>query len=577
MKLTSIIYVLLLTAIGLQAQVVFYIQTPSPLTGTYDITYVGAESGTTDWGSPNMDDPANVIIAELAMARDSTDADSLLCDEVTNGDEIAGKIAVFYRGECNFSTKALHAQNAGAIACLIINNSGNPVPMAGGVDGEDVTIPVAMISTGDGALFRYAIKNGGLIAFFGNKSGYYTNDLGINASTVLRAQYSSYPSGFAYFGGDYNVQVGANIINYGTNDQTDVKLSCTISRNGNDVYSEISEIPANIGSGDTIRFDLPPFFPIYYSGYYKMTYEIIFNEEDEFPTDNKNDANFSIGNTIAYARIDEETGKPLNITGSRPEGAYEVSTCLAFQSIYDFGKVEGITFAASTLGDNMIGEIIDAFVYKWESDFENLDDPNYNLSYSALTEQASASYQYVENLENVNIYLPFDEITNLQYNRYLFCISYYSDYLMLSYDNKLMGYAQNVLFYNQPLIPLYADGEWFDVGGTYSTLRTDQIPALAVQIDFLIDIDDKELNIDITPFPNPAINQINIPIGNYFGKTMIDIYDIAGKKVKSLNFTTTSFETIKVNVSDLDNGAYLFKILFENGSYSNFNVVINNN
>ena len=65
-------------------------------------------------------------------------------------------------------------------------------------------------------------------------------------------------------------------------------------------------------------------------------------------------------------------------------------------------------------------------------------------------------------------------------------------------------------------------------------------------------------------------------MGANFGPTLIDVYDIAGKKVKSLNVTTSSFEILKVNVSDLDNGAYIFKMNFEDGSFSNFNVVINN-
>ena len=65
-------------------------------------------------------------------------------------------------------------------------------------------------------------------------------------------------------------------------------------------------------------------------------------------------------------------------------------------------------------------------------------------------------------------------------------------------------------------------------------------------------------------------------MGANYGNTLIDVYDIAGKKVKSINVTTSSFEILRVNVSDLDNGAYIFKMNFEDGSFSNFNVVVNN-
>ena len=140
-----------------------------------------------------------------------------------------------------------------------------------------------------------------------------------------------------------------------------------------------------------------------------------------------------------------------------------------------------------------------------------------------------------------------------------------------------MDYEKNSEFYNQPLFPLYnetsSDGPWFVFG-----FGTNIVPAMTVVMkDPLYDaINEEAQRVEITPFPNPTANEINIPVGNNYGQTLIDIYDVAGKKVKSLNVTTSSFEILKVNVSDLDNGAYIFKMNFEDGSFSNFNVVVNN-
>lgn len=580
MKKTLIIYVLLLTAMGLQAQVVFYILPPSPFSGNYNLTYVGAETGTTDWGSPNMDDPANAIIGELVMAIDSTTADSMLCEEVINADDIAGKIAVFYRGECNFNTKALHAQNAGAIACLIINNSGDPVGMGGGVDGENVTIPVAMISTSVGALLRNAIEEGGLIAFFGNRTGLYDNDLGINASTILRAQYSAYPWQLSYFSNyDYILQVGANIINYGTLDQNNVSLNCVISRNGVTYYDETSESSLNITAGDSIWFDLPPFTVPLVMDYFQMTYKIIYSSEDDFPEDNQINTGFDVGDWFfAYAGIDEETGETKKYIYRRPENDDIFQTCMALYCPGEcFGSVLGMSFAASTLGTSMIGEFISGVAYRWNNEFTDFNDPEYELSFDVLTEIGSFNYEYTENLDKETIYQPFDNVIQLyDSERYLFCLIYDSE-ILLAYDNLSMDYTQNTLFYKQPMVPQYGENDlWYDIGGTENVLKANYIPAIEVKFDFNTGINEKSQNIDITPFPNPAANQINIPIGNYFGKTLIDVYDVAGKKVKSINRTTTSFETIKVNVSDLENGVYLFKMLFEDGDYSNFNVIVNN-
>ena len=586
MKIASIIYVLLLSAIGLQAQVEFYIQAPSPLAGTFNITYVGAETGTTDWSSPNMDNPANVIIGELTMAIDSTEADSLLCEAVINTDEIAGKIAVFYRGDCNYSTKLLAAENAGAIAGLIINHSGEPVGMGGGVDGMNVSIPMAMISTADGAALRDAIEEGGLIAFFGNRTGLYNNDLGINASTVLRPPYYSQKQ--FLINSDNLMQIGAKIINYGINNQTNVSLSCVITFNGDSVYNEISNTPVDINSGDTIHFDLPQFNydPYSYMENYYISYEIVYSEDDEFKYDNSHDIDFWLnGNFISYARIDQETGDTPNKVYKRPDVDYgEIRTCVAFKiEYYDFPLVlYGLTFSANTLGDNILGEELDAIVYNWNIEFDDFDDPNFDLSDAVLEELASEHYEYVEELDSVNIYLQFENTIYLwsDSERYLVCISYTSEYLQLGYDNQSMDYAQNLLFYNQPMFPQYIEDSeqlWFATSWTTpNVLKTNHVPAIAFEIIGVGSVNDKSQSFEITPFPNPAVNQVNIPIGNHFGKTKIDIYDIAGKQVKSLNLTSTSLETIKVNVSNFDNGVYLFKMLFEDGSYSNFNVVVNN-
>lgn len=74
------------------------------------------------------------------------------CEPVTNSGDLAGKIAVIRRGVCEFGFKALVAQNAGAIAVVVINNvEGPPIVMGGGEFGDQVTIPVLMVSDVTGA------------------------------------------------------------------------------------------------------------------------------------------------------------------------------------------------------------------------------------------------------------------------------------------------------------------------------------------------------------------------------------------------------------------------------------------
>jgi hypothetical protein len=100
---------------------------------------------------------------ELVVVSDGTAGDSLGCNALTNGAQINGKIAVVYRGSCEFGIKALNAQNAGAIGVIVINNVAGTMDMGTGANGAAVTIPVAMISNADGAILKAQIEAGNTV------------------------------------------------------------------------------------------------------------------------------------------------------------------------------------------------------------------------------------------------------------------------------------------------------------------------------------------------------------------------------------------------------------------------------
>ncbi|WP_178985749.1 PQQ-dependent sugar dehydrogenase [Winogradskyella helgolandensis] len=79
----------------------------------------------------------------------------------------------------------------------------------------------------------------------------------------------------------------------------------------------------------------------------------------------------------------------------------------------------------------------------------------------------------------------------------------------------------------------------------------------------------------ITVYPNPTNNVIHINFGsndNTNALTKIAIYDIQGKKIKSINRTTETIQTI--NTTKLSNGIYILKINIENGKQSTHKLVI---
>ncbi|MEC4728896.1 rhombosortase-dependent M36 family metallopeptidase [Shewanella sp. D64] len=91
------------------------------------------------------------ISGDVVRITDDTAPTSDGCEAAVNGAELAGKIAIIDRGACNFTQKAKNAQDAGAIAVLIANNSGTDEPAPMGGSDDDVKIPSMGLSLNDGA------------------------------------------------------------------------------------------------------------------------------------------------------------------------------------------------------------------------------------------------------------------------------------------------------------------------------------------------------------------------------------------------------------------------------------------
>jgi hypothetical protein len=96
------------------------------------------------------------LAGELALARDAADVDGPTttdgCSPYANANAVAGKIAVVDRGTCLFVVKARRAQDAGAVALLVINNVEGSITMAG--NDPAITIPIVSVSLADGTAIK---------------------------------------------------------------------------------------------------------------------------------------------------------------------------------------------------------------------------------------------------------------------------------------------------------------------------------------------------------------------------------------------------------------------------------------
>ncbi len=99
------------------------------------------------------------ISGNLVLASDGTGNPSQACNGLTNNSAIEGNIAVINRGNCTFVDKVKNAQDAGAIAVLMVNNvSGAPIIQGG--DDATITIPSVMISKNEGQAIITELSNG---------------------------------------------------------------------------------------------------------------------------------------------------------------------------------------------------------------------------------------------------------------------------------------------------------------------------------------------------------------------------------------------------------------------------------
>ena len=142
---------------------IFQLSSPEQIEGPYQVSGAGD-----DWGFNWTVDEIDLRDVEIALARDaSIQSPTQCCGDIVNADEVEGKIALIDRGLCEFGTKALNAQNAGAVGVIICNlegvNGGSGEELIGiapGADGGDVDIPTVFSSKSTCDLVKAAIGSG---------------------------------------------------------------------------------------------------------------------------------------------------------------------------------------------------------------------------------------------------------------------------------------------------------------------------------------------------------------------------------------------------------------------------------
>ncbi len=556
------------------AQVIFNVLQPVSLEGSYDMEYAV-------WGAtPDMMNPANAVTGILAIVDDGTTADSLGCGALDNAAFINGKIAVVYRGECEFGAKALNADVAGALAVIVINNiAGGPVPMGSGANGDIVDIPVIMISMEDGALLRAEIDAGNVEAFIGNKANLFANDLGIYAKDIFYPVKTSIPSMLANNASEFSYTPAAWVYNYGNQDQTTGIMTVTIEHDGIEIYNEV-ETDLVIDSGDSLYVSMPLFSQASYDvGRYVVNFELSFDTEtDEFLGDNLVSTSFFVNDNQMFANAElDVNGDFIGGTAYRADGQASFGACIVFRDANASRlMLDGIHFSMTkTDAETLDGEYIYTSAWKFDGDFVDLDDPEFanapisfvgDGEYSFDNGELNSEYVYSTIRDGNNEFIMLEDNV-----RYIFCAETDAEDVFITFDSNINYFRNYEESDRQPYMMIRTPD--FGLGFTdyYGT------PAIGAQF-----IDAAELGlahqkdiVDITPYPNPAVSVLNIPVGNLDGAASLEIVDVTGRTVKNENVNINGTQTLSVDVTNIPNGTYLFNMNFENGKSSTFRVVIN--
>ena len=500
---------------------------------------------------------------------------------------VNGKIAVVWRGSCQFGYKAAVAENNGAVAIIIINHSGAPVGMAGGDSGVlAVNIPVVMISTTDGQTLISEMSNGPVEIFMGNKLGSQINDVGSSKDVANISKYASVPVDMVQ-NGNNNFDLGLTITNFGSDDNTPV-LNQSISGPNGYLYSDTITYGVLPALQDTDYIYLPFSDTNLTVGEYTINYDLsILNEIDQDSADNNVTASFNVtNNVLSRARTDENTGQivanywPSNYTTNQ-------NVCMhVYENEWPYAYgAEGIYFSADT-DSSLVGEYMLVSIYEWNDPVSGAFADWTELSLNPILYN---DYVFADDsLKKQIVYHEFTDdnlaptVLKFQnYQRYLVCLEYDGGIsgnldFAFGYDSYL-DYGSNTA-YNPELGPakLNIDGvpPYSSVPGNwYTGWSGADAPSIGLKMAYsYVGIDDiNDSNYKIYPNPTNSIFKIGVKDNNE--KIKVEIYDMSGRNVISTKNVVS--QTITLNVNNLQSGHYIVKIINDSGKVTSMKMVKN--
>jgi len=565
------------------SQIIFRVDAPASIAGVYGHTNNGDGSS---WGLANLNDPNSAVLDTVVLADDGTPgvnaqgnpASATGCNTLPAG-SLAGKIAMVFRGDggnpaigaCSFGVKVLNCQNAGALAVIIVNREETTFAMAGGNEGAQSTIPVAMVTLSTGKAILDQIKAGkDVVAFLGKVV--YNNNVTMPVNNQLRPSFGSIQKNILSDAAYGKTKLGSWIYNTGKLDQNTVVLNATVKNGTSTLYDKSANVA--LVSGDSAFVFLPELdMTAYALGKYDLTYKVGINSvdsgTDEFASDNVITTSFFVTDSIfAQSRFDSTSAvKATNFYSFTGTTGGEFQACTPFKTKVGSKIIgDGVWFGglATNAAKSLVGVELTMELNLWDDQFTDAND----VTLQTLNPDQIVKYTYSANDQNKSIFFKFDapyQFTDNQ--RYLVCIkSIDSDSTFFGFDENTR-YSTNYDTINQ-LGPVLIVGNTGYTAGSASGFS----PAIGIKTVNNVTALNEVSTVSSLAYPNPAVAALTINV-NANGAAQLTVTDLAGKTVKNEKVTIAN-KMLATNVNDLNAGTYVFNLQFENGQTSQFKVVV---
>jgi len=344
----------------------------------------------------------------------------------------------------------------------------------------------------------------------------------------------------------------ANVVNYGTGAQTNVKLTMKIlDANNTLVTSATSAIKASVAAGDTVTFnDLNTYSSPWTAGTTAANYRIVYEVSSQEGTVVTDTINYRVSAT--HMGIDR--GTFFNSWGS-------ANNCLATANVYEFSDdVEISSVRVGLASTSTVGGQMEVYICE-SANFNNASNPPSTIlggspsAYTITQADLTAGYADIPVTDGFN-----PDRVPLVAGTYYIDITFPTGTSRVSLLNDVsIDQANGMCIYFSS-----SQNQWY--GGNTGSNICNALYVRPMLTSSHINIAEEMLKASVSVGPNPANDFVNVMFNDIEGDFTMTMTDVTGRVVSSEAVNVLGAVNHTLDVSSLSAGVYMLNV--NNGSAS---------